>query len=114
MGTSNGLKIWCPVRCGYKSRYTTTGTPFKEFPTEGGNVSSSMGSQLTGNLLSMYTPRGGSSLSLSSRLWNGTTISIWIGFRKLSNLTVKEHFAFNVSLRMFTRTIVIQRRVEDL
>nr|GEV97895.1 hypothetical protein [Tanacetum cinerariifolium] len=34
--------------------------------------------------------------------------------RKLSNLTVKERFAFNVSLRMFTRSIVIQRRVEDL
>nr|GFA33756.1 hypothetical protein [Tanacetum cinerariifolium] len=27
---------------------------------------------------------------------------------------VKEHFAFNVSLRMFTRSITIQRRVEDL
>nr|GEY17163.1 retrovirus-related Pol polyprotein from transposon TNT 1-94 [Tanacetum cinerariifolium] len=69
---------------------------------------------LTGNLLSMYTPRGGSSLSSNSRLWNGTTISIWIGYRKLSNLTVEERFAFNVSLRMFTRSIVIQRRVEDL
>nr|GFA29545.1 hypothetical protein [Tanacetum cinerariifolium] len=33
---------------------------------------------------------------------------------KLSNLTVGERFAFNVSLRMFTRSIVIQRRVEDL
>nr|GEV30706.1 hypothetical protein [Tanacetum cinerariifolium] len=33
---------------------------------------------------------------------------------KLSNLTVEELFAFNVSLRMFTRSIVIQRRVEDL
>nr|GEZ61371.1 hypothetical protein [Tanacetum cinerariifolium] len=33
---------------------------------------------------------------------------------KLINLTVKERFAFNVSLRMFTRSIVIQRRVEDL
>nr|GEX68939.1 uncharacterized mitochondrial protein AtMg00810-like [Tanacetum cinerariifolium] len=33
---------------------------------------------------------------------------------KLTNLTVKELFAFNVSLRMFTRRIVIQRRVEDL
>nr|GEY00619.1 hypothetical protein [Tanacetum cinerariifolium] len=33
---------------------------------------------------------------------------------KLSNLTVKERFAFNVSLKMFTRSIVIQRRVEDL
>nr|GEZ41590.1 hypothetical protein [Tanacetum cinerariifolium] len=33
---------------------------------------------------------------------------------KLSNLTVEEHCAFNVSLKMFTRSIVIQRRVEDL
>nr|GEX72056.1 reverse transcriptase domain-containing protein [Tanacetum cinerariifolium] len=33
---------------------------------------------------------------------------------KLTNLTVEGHFAFNVSLRMFTRSIVIQRRVEDL
>nr|GEU49873.1 retrovirus-related Pol polyprotein from transposon TNT 1-94 [Tanacetum cinerariifolium] len=33
---------------------------------------------------------------------------------KLTNLTVEEHFAFNVSLRMFTRSIVIQRHVEDL
>nr|GEV21657.1 hypothetical protein [Tanacetum cinerariifolium] len=32
---------------------------------------------------------------------------------KLTNLTVKECFAFNVSLRMFTRSIVIQRRVKD-
>nr|GEX06389.1 retrovirus-related Pol polyprotein from transposon TNT 1-94 [Tanacetum cinerariifolium] len=32
----------------------------------------------------------------------------------LTNLAVKERFAFNVSLRMFTRSIVIQRRVEDL
>nr|GEV37191.1 hypothetical protein [Tanacetum cinerariifolium] len=33
---------------------------------------------------------------------------------KLSNLTGEERFAFNVSLRMFTRSIVIQRRVKDL
>nr|GEV39426.1 reverse transcriptase domain-containing protein [Tanacetum cinerariifolium] len=33
---------------------------------------------------------------------------------KLKNLTVKESFAFNVSFRMFTRSIVFQRRVEDL
>nr|GEV73997.1 retrovirus-related Pol polyprotein from transposon TNT 1-94 [Tanacetum cinerariifolium] len=34
--------------------------------------------------------------------------------RKLTNLTVEERLAFNVSLRMFTRSIVIQRRVENL
>nr|GEZ31306.1 hypothetical protein [Tanacetum cinerariifolium] len=33
---------------------------------------------------------------------------------KLTNLTVEECFAFNVSLRMFTRSIVIQRRMKDL
>ncbi|GKB61211.1 hypothetical protein Tco_0917397, partial [Tanacetum coccineum] len=33
---------------------------------------------------------------------------------KLINLTIEERLAFNVSLRMFTRSIVIQRRVEDL
>nr|GEW71337.1 hypothetical protein [Tanacetum cinerariifolium] len=33
---------------------------------------------------------------------------------KLTNLTIEERFAFNVSLRMFTRNIIIQRRVEDL
>nr|GEZ49381.1 hypothetical protein [Tanacetum cinerariifolium] len=33
---------------------------------------------------------------------------------KLTNLTVEERFAFNVSLRMFTKSIIIQRHVEDL
>nr|GFB24313.1 hypothetical protein [Tanacetum cinerariifolium]GFB74120.1 hypothetical protein [Tanacetum cinerariifolium] len=33
---------------------------------------------------------------------------------KPTNLTVKEHFAYNIPLRMFTRSIVIQRRVENL
>ncbi|GKB68702.1 hypothetical protein Tco_0930114 [Tanacetum coccineum] len=33
---------------------------------------------------------------------------------KLTNLTIEEFLAFNVSLRMFTRSVVIQRRLEDL
>nr|GEV58669.1 hypothetical protein [Tanacetum cinerariifolium] len=33
---------------------------------------------------------------------------------KLSNLTVEERFAFNVSFRMFTKSVVIQRCVKDL
>nr|GEU44986.1 hypothetical protein [Tanacetum cinerariifolium] len=33
---------------------------------------------------------------------------------KLTNLNVEERFAVNVSLTMFTRSIVIQRRMEDL
>ncbi|GJS60452.1 hypothetical protein Tco_0655236 [Tanacetum coccineum] len=33
---------------------------------------------------------------------------------KVTNLNVEERIALNVSLRMFTRSVVIQRRVEDL
>ncbi|GKF90965.1 hypothetical protein Tco_0274666, partial [Tanacetum coccineum] len=36
------------------------------------------------------------------------------GMRKLTNLNVDERFALNVALRMYTRRIVIQERVEDL
>nr|GEZ42299.1 hypothetical protein [Tanacetum cinerariifolium] len=43
--------------------------------------------------------------------WHNYKHLDWIS---LSNLTVEERFAFNVSLRMFTRSIVIQRRIEDL
>nr|GEZ16359.1 hypothetical protein [Tanacetum cinerariifolium] len=43
--------------------------------------------------------------------WHSYKHLDWI---TLTNLTVEERFAFNVSLRMFTRSIVIQRRVEDL
>nr|GEW12071.1 hypothetical protein [Tanacetum cinerariifolium] len=33
---------------------------------------------------------------------------------KLTNLTIEECLALNVSLRMFTRSIIIQRHMEDL
>nr|GEV08034.1 hypothetical protein [Tanacetum cinerariifolium] len=33
---------------------------------------------------------------------------------KLTNLTIEERLALNVSLQMFTKSIVIQRRIEDL
>ncbi|GJV80439.1 hypothetical protein Tco_1516309 [Tanacetum coccineum] len=46
--------------------------------------------------------------------WHNYKHLDWITVRKLTNLTVEERLAFNVSLRMFTRSIVIQRRVEDL
>ncbi|GJT49069.1 hypothetical protein Tco_0975226 [Tanacetum coccineum] len=38
----------------------------------------------------------------------------WITIRKLKNLTIEERQALGVKLRMFTRSIVIRRRVEDL
>nr|GEU63668.1 cyclin-dependent kinase C-2-like [Tanacetum cinerariifolium] len=46
--------------------------------------------------------------------WHNYKHLDWITVRKLTNLTVDERLAFNFSLRMFTRSIVIQRRVEDL
>nr|GEU72600.1 putative reverse transcriptase domain-containing protein [Tanacetum cinerariifolium] len=46
--------------------------------------------------------------------WHNYKHLDWITVRKLTNLTVDERFAFNDSLRMFTKSIVIQRRVEDL
>ncbi|GJY53600.1 hypothetical protein Tco_0445264 [Tanacetum coccineum] len=46
--------------------------------------------------------------------WHGYKHLDWITVRKLTNLNVEDHLAFGVSLRMFTRSIVIQRHVEDL
>ncbi|GJR10070.1 hypothetical protein Tco_0792722 [Tanacetum coccineum] len=46
--------------------------------------------------------------------WHGYKHLDWITLRKLTNLNVEDRLAFGVSLRMFTRSIVIQRRVEDL
>nr|GEY22146.1 hypothetical protein [Tanacetum cinerariifolium] len=43
--------------------------------------------------------------------WHNYKHLDWIS---LSNLTVEERFVFNVSLRMFTRSIIIQQRMEDL
>ncbi|GJU99768.1 hypothetical protein Tco_1329039, partial [Tanacetum coccineum] len=46
--------------------------------------------------------------------WHNYKHLEWITICKLTNLTVEERLDFNVSLRMFTRSIVIQRHVEDL
>ncbi|GJX94102.1 hypothetical protein Tco_0348688 [Tanacetum coccineum] len=46
--------------------------------------------------------------------WNNYKHLDWITVRKLTNLNIEEYLALGVSLRMFTRSIVIKRRVEDL
>ncbi|GJS02406.1 hypothetical protein Tco_0318914, partial [Tanacetum coccineum] len=46
--------------------------------------------------------------------WHNNKHLEWITVRKLTNLNIKERLALGVSLRMFTRSIVIRRRVEDL
>ncbi|GJZ85862.1 hypothetical protein Tco_0651201 [Tanacetum coccineum] len=40
--------------------------------------------------------------------------NLWSPVKKLTNLTIDELYPLNVALRIFTRRIVIQRRVEDL
>ncbi|GJR04123.1 hypothetical protein Tco_0527107 [Tanacetum coccineum] len=74
-----------------------------------------------GNRLVMSTPNIESLLLQSFKLLNGTATNIWIGSPfillvqgKLTNLNVEDRLPFGVSLRMFTRSIVIQRRVKDL
>nr|GFA35357.1 hypothetical protein [Tanacetum cinerariifolium] len=71
----------------------------------------------------MYTPRGGSSLSPSSRLRNGTTISIWIRFRyvvmmkrftNLEKAILKGYASKTLKICCYSWSIFIQRRVEDL
>nr|GEZ73320.1 hypothetical protein [Tanacetum cinerariifolium] len=108
MGTSSGLKTWYLAQCGVKHRSAMINMLFGESLIGGTNVNNSTDLRSTGSLLEMSTQNVESSLSPNYRLSNGMTT------RKLTNLTVEERFAFNVSLRMFTKSIVIQRRVEDL
>ncbi|GJW03411.1 hypothetical protein Tco_1562267 [Tanacetum coccineum] len=55
-------------------------------------------------------------VTLTPELLAGPTLEMMKGSckSKLTNLTIEERLAFNISLRMFTRSVVIQRRVEDL
>ncbi|GKA85877.1 hypothetical protein Tco_0807531 [Tanacetum coccineum] len=46
--------------------------------------------------------------------WHNYKHLEWITVRKLTNLNIEECLALVVLLRMFTRSIVIRRRVEDL
>nr|GEY60305.1 hypothetical protein [Tanacetum cinerariifolium] len=83
----------------------------------GANVNSSMDLRPTGSLLEidddkLYKFKEGDPKRLCIQDIKDMLLFQVQG--KLTNLTVEERFAFNVSLRMFTRSIVIQRRVEDL
>ncbi|GKD98601.1 hypothetical protein Tco_1382498 [Tanacetum coccineum] len=87
-GTSNGLKIWSLTECGVKCRESAR---------------------------DVYSKRRIIAITkLEIVDWHNYKHLDWITVRKLTNLTVEEHLAFKVSLRMFTRSVVIQRRMEDL
>ncbi|GJR42873.1 hypothetical protein Tco_1310976 [Tanacetum coccineum] len=87
-GTSNGLKIWSLTECGVKCRESAR------------------------DVYSKCRIIAITKLEIVD--WHNYKHLDWITVRKLTNLTVEEHLAFKVSLRMFTRSVVIQRRMEDL
>ncbi|GJU70942.1 hypothetical protein Tco_1262347 [Tanacetum coccineum] len=85
--------------------------------TGGENVNNSMDSQSTGNLLvidddKLYTFKEGDYNRLHLQDIEDMLLLLVQG--KLTNLNIEERLALGVLLRMFTRSIVIRRRVEDL
>nr|GFA06623.1 hypothetical protein [Tanacetum cinerariifolium] len=124
MGISSGKKTWCLGQCGLKNQLAMISMPSRESPIGGVNVSSSMVLLLTGSLLhldwitvqrdndKLYKFKEGNFKRLCTQDIEDMLLLLIQG--KLTNLIVEERFAFNVSLQMFTRSIVIQRRVEDL
>ncbi|GJR35967.1 hypothetical protein Tco_1211651 [Tanacetum coccineum] len=109
MDTSNGLKTWSQTPCGVKCRLSTTNMHSGESLTRGENVNNSM------DLLDddkLYTFKEGDYNRL--RLQDIKDMLLLLVQGKLTNLTIEERLALGVSLRMFTRSIVIKRRVEDL
>nr|GEU86872.1 hypothetical protein [Tanacetum cinerariifolium] len=83
----------------------------------GANINNSMVLQSTGNLLEidddkLYKFKEGDLKRL--RIQDIKDMLLLLVQGKLTNLTIEERFAFNVSLRMFTRSIVIQKCMEDL
>ncbi|GJS17760.1 hypothetical protein Tco_0412232 [Tanacetum coccineum] len=114
------------TECGVKCRSATTNMHSGESHIGGENDNNYMDLLLTGNLLEMSTPNTESLLDNDKlykfkegdlkrlRIQDIEDMLLLLVHDKLTNLTVEERLAFNVSLRMFTRSIVIQRRVEDL
>ncbi|GJX10304.1 hypothetical protein Tco_0200163 [Tanacetum coccineum] len=97
--------------------------------TLGKKRNNSMHLRLQGNLLKMSTLNAGSLLSQRDddilykfkegdfyrlRIQDIEDMLLFLVQGKLTNLNIEERLAFNVSLRMFTRSVVIQRRMEDL
>ncbi|GJS04572.1 hypothetical protein Tco_0321080 [Tanacetum coccineum] len=114
-GTSNGLKIWSLTECEVKCRLAMTNMHSGEFHIGGENDNNSMSTPNAKSLLDdekLYKFKEGDFNRL--RIQDIEDMLLLLVQGKLTNLTVEECLAFNVSLRMFTRSVVIQRHVEDL
>ncbi|GKD96629.1 hypothetical protein Tco_1380526 [Tanacetum coccineum] len=99
------------IRTTLKCQLATTTCTLGESHIGGENDNNSMDLLLIGNLLEMSTPNAE---SLLLHIQDIEDMLLLLVQGKLTNLTVEERLAFNVSLRNITRSFVIQRRVEDL
>nr|GEX36570.1 hypothetical protein [Tanacetum cinerariifolium] len=120
MGTSSGLKAWCLAQCGVKNRESARDVYSKRriiVVTELQIVEWHNYKHLDWITVrrdddKLYKFKEGDFQRL--RIQDIKDMLLLLVQGKLTNLMVEERFAFNVFLRMFTRSIVIQRRVEDL
>nr|GEV52627.1 hypothetical protein [Tanacetum cinerariifolium] len=120
MGTSSGLKTWCLAQCGVKNRESARGVYSKRriiavtelYIVEWHNYKHLDWITVHRDDDKLYKFKEGDFKSLHIQDIEDMLLLLVQG--KLTNLTVEERFAFNVSLRMFIKSIVIQRHVEDL
>nr|GEY05581.1 hypothetical protein [Tanacetum cinerariifolium] len=120
MGTSSGLKTWCLVQCGVKNWESARDVYSKRRIiavielqiVEWHNYKNLDWITVRRDDDKLYKFKEGDFKRLRIQDIEGMLLLLVQG--KVTNLTVEERFAFNVSLRMFTKSIVIQWRMEDL
>nr|GEV15131.1 hypothetical protein [Tanacetum cinerariifolium] len=120
MSTSSGLKTWYLAQCGVKNRESARGVYSKRRIiavtelqiVEWHNYKHLDWINVRRDEDKLYKFKEGDHKRL--RIQDIEDMLLLLVQGKLTNLTVKKRFAFNVFLRMFTRSIVIQRRMEDL
>nr|GEW05563.1 hypothetical protein [Tanacetum cinerariifolium] len=120
MGTSSGLKTWCLAQCGVKNWESARDVYLKRRIiavielqiVEWHNYKHLDWITVRRDDDKLYKFKKGDFKRLRIQDIEGMLLLLVQG--KVTNLTVEERFAFNVSLRMFTKSIVIQWRVEDL
>nr|GEW07675.1 hypothetical protein [Tanacetum cinerariifolium] len=120
MSTSSGLKTWCLAQCGFKNQESARDVYSKRRiiavtklkTIEWHNYKHLDWITMRKDDEKLYKFEEGDFKRF--RIQDIEDLLLLLVQGKLTNLTVKERFAFNVALRMFTRSIVIQRRMEDL
>nr|GEW48317.1 hypothetical protein [Tanacetum cinerariifolium] len=110
MGTSSGLKTWESARDAYSKRRIITVTELQIVKWHNYKHLDWITVRRDDDKLYKFKEDDFKRL----RIQDIEDMLLFLVQGKLTNLTVEECFTFNVSLRMFIKSIVIQRRVEDL